>query len=643
MEDKRYVRRYVRKKCLTSKDMSERVSKKCQKECQDMSERMSEDMPERMSEDMSEEMSERMSKDMSERMSEDMSEDMSEKMSKEMSEDMPERMSKDMSQILSEDMPEDMSKDMSERMSEDMAEDMSERLSKDMSNNVRKNVRKNVRRYVRRYVGRNARRYVRKIVNRYVRKNVRKNVKRYVRKNVKRYVRKNFKRFAQRCVRKKVRRYVRKNVRRYVRKNVKRYVKKCQKEFLKICQKECQKICQKECQKICQKERRVVRKNVRNMSDRMSENVCYGSQGKCLWVMLHKTHNFAIGNAAKLMLCHLMWPTAANTCGSTVRAQASEVGLAAMSELVVEGPATIFIGASSRLQRESGMCGAMSWSLTWAHLRFAWSRLALRMLGIVCSLCHRLWRELCGMCVRRESCSKWGGRARVGAACSSLSNFGVLLRLECMSGKPMLCRAGPATPKRCKRYSGKHLTSWFAHTMRCSCGCVLTCMASWDSTASLAGLSDARGVCVCVCVLLQALCIFGLNCFLAGRSDAIECNCRMAIWQTQSCHGYHFCCVVWGKFRVCGAAFVWSCGCYVLSLICQKECQKICQKACQKICQKECQKICQKECQKICQKEFQKICQKECQKIRQKECQKICCFALCLNDSGWIGRAKVVV
>ena len=66
-----------------------------------------------------------------------------------------------------------------------------------------------------------------------------------------------------------------------------------------------------------------------------------------------------------------------------------------------------------------------------------------------------------------------------------------------MSGKPMLCRAGPATPKRRKRHSDKHLISWFAHPMRCSCGCVLTCMASWDSTTFfLAGLSDACGVCV---------------------------------------------------------------------------------------------------------------------------------------------------
>ena len=91
-----------------------------------------------------------------------------------------------------------------------------------------------------------------------------------------------------------------------------------------------------------------------NMSDRMSEDVCYGSQGKCLWVRLHKTNNFGIGNAAKLMLCHLMWRTAANTCGSTFRVQASEVGLAAMSGLVVERPATIFIGTSSRFAKGVG-------------------------------------------------------------------------------------------------------------------------------------------------------------------------------------------------------------------------------------------------------------------------------------------------
>ena len=42
----------------------------------------------------------------------------------------------------------------------------------------------------------------------------------------------------------------------------------------------------------------------------------------------------------------------------------------------------------------------------------------------------------------------------------------------------------------------------------------------------LAGRSDACGVCVCVCVCvcveLEAFCIFGLNCLLAGRSDALR-------------------------------------------------------------------------------------------------------------------------
>eukprot|EP00434_Breviolum_minutum_P029605 symbB.v1.2.026176.t1/scaffold2592.1/size78170/1 len=70
--------------------------------------------------------------------------------------------------------------------------------------------------------------------------------------------------------------------------------------------------------------------------------------------MLHKTNNFAIGHAAKLMLCHLMWRAAANTCGSTFCVRASEVGLAAMSELVVERPATIFIGTSSRFAKGVG-------------------------------------------------------------------------------------------------------------------------------------------------------------------------------------------------------------------------------------------------------------------------------------------------
>ena len=99
------------------------------------------------------------------------------------------------------------------------------------------------------------------------------------------------------------------------------------------------------------------------MSDRMSEDVCCGSQGKCLWVMLQKTNNFAIGHAAKPMLCHLMWRTAANIAGSTFCVQASGFGVAAMAELVLERPATIFIGATSRYAK--GVRRVWRYTLTW--------------------------------------------------------------------------------------------------------------------------------------------------------------------------------------------------------------------------------------------------------------------------------------
>ena len=75
-----------------------------------------------------------------------------------------------------------------------------------------------------------------------------------------------------------------------------------------------------------------------------------------LWVMLQKTNNFAVGNAANLMLCHSMWRTAANTCSSTFRSQASEVGLAAMWELVVERPATISVCMEPPSTTHAGDC-----------------------------------------------------------------------------------------------------------------------------------------------------------------------------------------------------------------------------------------------------------------------------------------------
>ena len=201
---------------------------------------------------------------------------------------MSERMSEDMSEIRSEDVPERMSKDMSQRMSGDMPEDIAERMSKDMSERMSEDMSERMSEDMSEEM---SERYVRRYVRNHVKRKVRKNVRRYVRKNVKRYVRKN------------VRRYVRKNVKRYVRKNGKRYV----------------------------------RKNVRRYKD------------SCLHLVV------SILLIASCFFCFI-WRTAASHCSkycwlNFVFAQGSEFGLAAMAEVVVERPETIFIGTANQVAK----------------------------------------------------------------------------------------------------------------------------------------------------------------------------------------------------------------------------------------------------------------------------------------------------
>ena len=223
---------------------------------------------------------------------------MSERMSEDMSEDMPERMSKDMSQRMSGDTPEDIAERMSEDMSEIMSKDMSEITAKDMSERMSE-------RYVRGYV-------------------IRKSVKRYVRKNVKRYVRKMSERMSERYVRgyvirKSVKRYVRKNVKRYVRKSVRRYVRK--------------------------NVRKYVRQNVRKYVPSICAYIDLDNKNSCL----HQ-RNLVDG------ILFFVW------CGTLQQVllaqlflvQASEFGLAAMAELVVERPATIFIGTANQFAKGVG-------------------------------------------------------------------------------------------------------------------------------------------------------------------------------------------------------------------------------------------------------------------------------------------------
>ena len=85
-----------------------------------------------------------------------------------------------------------------------------------------------------------------------------------------------------------------------------------------------------------------------------------------------------------------------------------------------------------------------------------------------------------------------------------------------------MCGAEPPTQKKWKNHCGKRRASWFAHAMRCSCG-TLNPFASLDSTAFWRG-----------------------GPMYWGRSHI----------QPQSCHGYHFCYVLWGKYKVCRAVFV---------------------------------------------------------------------------------------
>ena len=205
---------------------------------------------------------------------------------------MSERMSEDMSEIRLEDVPERMSTDMSQRMSGDMPEDIAERMSKDMSERMSEDMSERMSEDM-----------SEEMSERYVRRYVRNHVKRKVQKECQKICQKECQKICQKDVRKNVRRYVRKNVKRYVRKNGKRYV----------------------------------RKNVRRYKD------------SCLHLVV------SILLIASCFFCFI-WRTAASHCSkycwlNFVFVQGSEFGLAAMAEVVVERPETIFIGTANQVAK----------------------------------------------------------------------------------------------------------------------------------------------------------------------------------------------------------------------------------------------------------------------------------------------------
>ena len=210
-----------------------------------------------------------------------------------------------------------------------------------------------------------------------------------------------------------------------------------------------------------------------------------------------------------ILFC-LMWHTAANTAGSTFCVQASEFGVAAMAELVVERPATVLVGTASRFAR-----GA-------AHV---W-RYVLTTVGpqriYVCmeppSTTHAGdWMFIVPEVVdgRLRHVAYEGRAATNSQGEQELEQRAQVFRTSAsfweVGTHEWQTKAGPVRLKSGKRHSGKHLASWLTHAMRCSRSCMrCTCMASWDSTACgwRGCLMHVMFMCIHRC-----FCIFGLNCF----------------------------------------------------------------------------------------------------------------------------------
>ena len=138
---------------------------------------------------------------------------------------------------------------------------------------------------------------------------------------------------------------------------------------------------------------------------------------------------------------------------------------------------------------------------------------------------------------------------------------------------------------------------------------------------------------VCVCVELQAFCIFGLNCLLAGRSDALR---AMTFDRHKVVMDITF--AAWCEVNIEFAELLFFVKLFGfdmsermsedmsesmskdmsermserMSKDMSERCQKEYRKICQKICQKECQKICQKKCQKDMSEDMSERTSEDC-------------------------------
>ena len=161
-------------------------------------------------------------------------------------------------------------------------------------------------------------------------------------------------------------------------------------------------------------------------------------------------------------------------------------------------------------------------------------------------------------------------------------------------------------------------------------------------------------VCVCVCVWnYRRFASLDLTAFWRGGPM------HWGRWhlQAQSCHGNYLCCVVWGKYSVCRAAFcvklwmlgfgfdmsermsedmsesMWKDMSEDMSERVSKDLSERMSKDMSERCQKECQKICQKECQKICQKNLSEDMSERMSKDMSERTSEDCFQSVCEVES----------
>ena len=288
----------------------------------------------------------------------------------------------------------------------------------------------------------------------------------------------------------------------------------------KICQKECQKICQKECQKICQKDisedmsservskdlsERMAKDTSERMSEDMSERMSENMSGRTLenmsQVYVHTqiwiTRIYVCTNGilwmASCFLFYLVY--CSKYCWlNFVFVQGSEFGLEAMAEVVVERPETIFIGTGNQVAK---------------GVEHGW-RYKLTFVGA-----ERMY-----VCMEPPSTTHAGDLMFIMEEVVEGNKWYVAYK-----GRPVPNAEGEQElEKRAAVFrtsasfweDGVH--EWETNNVRSRATYAEPAQAPRPTAFWRGGLMHV----VCVCVELQAFCIFGLNYLLAGRSDALR-------------------------------------------------------------------------------------------------------------------------